>query len=138
MTLTYKDDSYLKRIDYKQVKQSGLAIVENGDVFERAEHTNITFTAFGKVWNDRWYSVKALEIISRLSRPQLKKITEEHFGILAYWIRENYQHNHNIRYPRPDILKIGEFLILVIHNELFEFDRLRCEELQNDIRQKFV
>ena len=53
-----------------------------------------------KAYSHDWYIFHALEVAQRIARREPEKVTKELIYTLQEWIRENYQHNHNLPYER--------------------------------------
>lgn len=133
----FKNMEKFSKVDYKAVEKSGLAVLEEGFVWADSDENNIRFKAFGKDWYDRWYEVKALEILSKLSDEEKRKLKDRHLGIMGTWIRENYQHAHFVKYPTiPKLREIGNFLKKVMEKENLEKDR--WESYLKDIDELFT
>ena len=131
----------LSRVKFSQVEQSGLATLQEGYSWFASQTKQIKFNAFGKEWEERWYAVKGLELLSYLGAEDKAKVTARHLGIMSTWIRENYQHTLLIPYPtKPAKLKvIGIFLKQIINKELRdEESKERKKECLKDIDELFI
>lgn len=131
----------LSRVKFSQVEESGLATLVEGYSWFASQTKRIKFNAFGKEWDERWYAVKGLELLSYLGAEDKAKVTARHLGIMSTWIRENYQHTLLIPYPKmPTKLKvIGIFLQQIINKELRdEESKERREECLRDIDELFI